>query len=158
MVILWRTWTAVDTKGDLPSPRSFHKMVALKNKVNPIWWKYAQQTFHCFLCLRDTRIQDLCYADDMTWCHAYKYKLSPPPSSYMNIEYIQLLHCSSMCLEGVLPREGLRTFTCLTLTAPSGQSNHWSWWWYARWQWYFKVETVKKFSFILAQLMTLSSL
>jgi len=28
-----RTWTAVDTKGDLPSPRSFHKMVALKNKL-----------------------------------------------------------------------------------------------------------------------------
>jgi len=28
-----RTWTAVDTKGDLPSPRSFHKMAALKNKL-----------------------------------------------------------------------------------------------------------------------------
>ena len=33
-----------------------------------------------------------------------------------------------MCLEGALPREGLRTFTCLTLTPLSGQSNHWSWW------------------------------
>merc|ERR1711990_122602 len=28
-----RTWTAIDTKGDLPSPRSFHKMVALNNKL-----------------------------------------------------------------------------------------------------------------------------
>jgi len=28
-----RTWTTVDTRGDLPSPRSFHKMVALKNKL-----------------------------------------------------------------------------------------------------------------------------
>ena len=41
-----------------------------------------------------------------------------------------------MCLEGALPREGLQTFTCLTLTPHSGQSNHssgqsnrWSWWW-----------------------------
>ena len=31
-----RTWTAVNTNGDPPSPRSFHKMVALKNKVKPI--------------------------------------------------------------------------------------------------------------------------
>lgn len=28
-----RTWTAVDTQGDLPSPRSFHKMVALGDKL-----------------------------------------------------------------------------------------------------------------------------
>ena len=28
-----RTWTVVDTQGDLPSPRSFHKMVALGDKV-----------------------------------------------------------------------------------------------------------------------------
>ena len=43
IAIYCRTWTAVDTKGDLPSPRSFHKMVALKNKVRnmdhmTMWW------------------------------------------------------------------------------------------------------------------------
>ena len=31
--MLFRTWTAVDAKGELPCPRSFHQMVSLNNKV-----------------------------------------------------------------------------------------------------------------------------
>ena len=48
-----RTWTAVDTQGDLPSPRSFHKMVALGDKVKFVKFVYIHFSFlsenHCFI-------------------------------------------------------------------------------------------------------------